>query len=726
MNFLDIKKILNEEFSLREEQSDNLIKLLDDGNTVPFIARYRKEMHGSLDDQVIRLFSERLSYLRNLSDRKAEVQSSIESQEKWTEELAVALEQAKTLAEVEDLYRPYKPKRKTRGSVARAKGLIPLAEALLSQAKDLPSPLELSSLYINEELEVYSAEEALQGAMDIIAEDLSDSADLRKILRSLYWQKGLLISKANTEDDSVYRDYYEFSENVRTLPGHRILALDRGERENFLKIAIEIPEEEAISTIKKSIWKGESPASEVLLEVCQDSFTRLIAPSLERECRSTLTENAAEDAIGVFQLNLKGLLMQPPIKGHVVLALDPGFRTGCKLAVVDATGRVLDHGVIYNTPPNNKVAEAKKTVTNLITKHQVTVIAIGNGTASRESEQFIASLLSELQSDIAYIIVNEAGASVYSASKLASEEFPEYDVTIRGAISLARRLQDPMAELVKIDPKSIGVGQYQHDMPQKRLDGALSGVVEDCVNSVGVDLNTASVPLLSSVAGVNATVAKNIVKFREENGAFPDRKTLKKVAKLGAKTFEQCAGFLRVPESENILDRSAVHPESYPAATALLKKCGYDIKKVNIDDLQNLAEEVNQIGKKELAEELEIGLPTLLDIIKELMKPGRDPRDDMPKPLLRKDVLEMKDLTPDMILTGTVRNVTTFGAFVDIGVHEDGLVHISQLSDRFIKHPSEVVSVGDIVEVKVLSVEVDKKRIALTMKGLAQKTGQAV
>lgn len=723
---MDIYQLLHNEFGIKEVYIENLIKLLDDGNTVPFISRYRKEMHGSLDDQVIRQFSERLNYLRNLSSRKDEVQSSIESQEKWTEELAVALASAMTLAEVEDLYRPYKQKRKTRGSMARAKGLEPLAEILLEQNPAMLPPIEIAEPFVNEELGVLSAEDALQGAMDIIAEDLSDSADLRKVLRSLYWQKGMVFAKATKEEDSVYRDYYEFSESVRTLPGHRILALDRGEREDFLKVTVEVPEEEALRAVRKEIWKNESPASDLLIEVCADSFSRLIAPSMERECRSTLSENASEDAIGVFQLNLKGLLMQPPIKGHVVLALDPGFRTGCKLAVTDATGRVLDHAVIYNTPPNNKVDEAKRIVTNLIQKHGVSVIAIGNGTASRESEQFIASLLAELNSDIAYVIVNEAGASVYSASKLGAEEFPEYDVTIRGAISLARRLQDPMAELVKIDPKSIGVGQYQHDMPQKRLGEALSGVVEDCVNSVGVDLNTASVPLLGSVSGVNNTVAKNIVLFREENGAFKDRKTLKKVPKLGAKTFEQCAGFLRIPESDNLLDHSAVHPESYPAATALLKKCGYQLKKVQGEDLSGLAEQVDKIGKQELADELEIGVPTLVDIVKELMKPGRDPRDDMPKPLLRKDVLEMKDLTPDMILTGTVRNVTTFGAFVDIGVHEDGLVHISQLSDRFIKHPSEVVSVGDIVEVKVLSVDIPKKRISLTMKGLSQKAGQAV
>ena len=713
---------LCDEFKLQQWQADNLLSLIDEGNTIPFIARYRKELHGSLDDQVLREFALRLTYLRNLEKRKEEVAASIQEQEKMTEALALALEAAKTLAEVEDIYRPYKPKRKTRASVARGRGLEPLAQALLCQpvGGDVVPALELAAAYVNEEMEVPSAVEALQGARDIIAEDVSDNADLRKKMRVFFMQTAQIITKAATEEDTVYRMFYDYAEPAKSIAGHRVLAIDRGEREGFLKVSVAVELDRALDLVRGPFVKKGSPYTEEVQAACDDSYGRLLAPSLEREVRATLTENAAESAIKVFALNLRNLLMQPPIKGCVTLGLDPGFRTGCKLAVVDETGRVLDTSVIYNTPPHNKVSEAKRIVRNLIETHHVDLISIGNGTASRESEAFIADLLGEMGGSTAYVITNEAGASVYSASKLAAEEFPGYDVSLRSAVSIARRLQDPLAELVKIDPKSIGVGQYQHDMPHKRMDEALGSVVEDCVNSVGVDLNTASVPLLSSVAGINGGVAKNIVSYREENGAFGDRKTLLKVPKLGKKAFEQCAGFLRVVESGNILDNTGVHPESYDAAKGLLSLCGYDLSHVARGEIGDLGKRVEKLGKTDLAEKLGIGVPTLDDIVKELLKPGRDPRDELPKPLLRKDVLEMKDLTPGMELTGTVRNVIDFGAFVDIGVHEDGLVHISQLADRFVKHPSDVVKVGDIVKVRVLEVDVDKKRISLTMKGVPQ------
>lgn len=716
---MDIVKQLTGEFSLQQWQVDNIIKLIKEGNTIPFISRYRKELHGSLDDQVLREFSERLNYLEGLEKRKAEVTASIDAQDKLTDEITISLEQAKTLTEVEDIYRPFKPKRKTRASVARERGLEPLAAFLLSQEISSEDPLIWAEQFVNEEKDVKTPQDALQGAMDIIAEDVSDSADIRGQLRSYFMRTSILQTKASDEtQDSVYKMYYDFSEPVRSIAGHRVLAIDRGEKENFLKVSIAIDKEKSMDIIYNEFVKHNSPSTQYVISACDDGFDRLLFPSMERELRAFLTENAAENAIKVFAVNLHQLLMQPPIKGHITLGLDPGFRTGCKLAVVDETGRVLDTGVIYNTAPNFKVKEAKNIVSEFINKYNVSVISIGNGTASRESEAFIAELLGEIQKDTSYIIVNEAGASVYSASKLAAEEFPEYDVSIRSAVSIARRLQDPLAELVKIDPKSIGVGQYQHDMPKKRMDEALGSVVENCVNSVGVDLNTASVPLLGSVAGINSGIAKNIVAFREENGSFSNRKTLLKVPKLGKKAFEQCAGFLRIPECDNILDNTGVHPESYKATKGLLEMCGYTLEDVKNNCISELGDRVLEIGQSDCAEKLGIGIPTLIDIIKELQKPGRDPRDEMPKPLLRKDVLDMKDLTVGMELMGTVRNVIDFGAFVDIGVHEDGLVHISQMSDKFIKHPSEVVKVGDIIKVSILDVDFVKKRIALTMKGI--------
>ena len=716
---MEITKQLTQEFSLQQWQTDNVINLIKEGNTIPFISRYRKELHGSLDDQVLREFSERLTYLEGLEKRKAEVTASIESQDKLTDDIVLSLEQAKTITEVEDIYRPYKPKRKTRASMAREKGLEPLANFLIEQKIDCNSPVAFATEFVDEEKGVESVENALQGAMDIIAEDVSDSADIRSKLRSFFMRTAVLQVKATDEEqDSVYKMYYDYSEPIRSIAGHRVLAVDRGEKEGFLKVSLSVNRDKSMEHIYSEFVKNNSPTTQYVIDACNDGFDRLLFPSMERELRSYITENADENAIKVFAVNLHQLLMQPPIKGHVTLGLDPGFRTGCKLAVVDETGRVLDTGVIYNTAPNFKVAEAKKIVSNLINKHNVTVISIGNGTASRESEAFIAELLSEMGKDVSYIIVNEAGASVYSASKLAAEEFPEYDVSIRSAVSIARRLQDPLAELVKIDPKSIGVGQYQHDMPKKRMDEALGSVVEDCVNSVGVDLNTASVPLLGSVAGINSGIAKNIVTFREENGSFSDRKTLLKVPKLGKKSFEQCAGFLRIPECTNILDNTGVHPESYKAAKGLLDMCDYTLSDVKNGDIGELNGRVNEIGQRECAEKLGIGIPTLIDIIKELQKPGRDPRDEMPKPLLRKDVLDMKDLAAGMELMGTVRNVIDFGAFVDIGVHEDGLVHISQMADKYVKHPSEIVKVGDIVKVRILDVDMNKKRIALTMKNI--------
>ncbi len=718
---MDINQMLSEEFKLRREQIDNTVALIDDGKTIPFIARYRKEMTGSLDDQLLREIFDRLTYLRNLTKRKEEITNSITEQGKMTDELMSAIDKAVTLVEVEDIYRPYKQKRKTRGSVARAKGLEPLAEILLSQdEKTVPEEEAKAFIHEDEDAEksVLTVEDALQGAMDIIAEDVSDNADLRKYIRQLFSQIGKISSKASDEEaETVYKTYYEYSEGVKKIAGHRVLALDRGEKENALKVSVDITEGAGERACCQKYVKNSSACAELVRLACEDSYKRLIYPSIEREIRSELTSNACEGAIKVFGENLKQLLMQPPIKNSVTLGLDPAYRTGCKIAVVDGTGKVLDTTVVYPTPPQNKIDEAKKKLTALIRKHNVTTISIGNGTASRESEAFVAQMLKEIPEKVSYMVVSEAGASVYSASKLAAEEFPEYDVSLRSAVSIARRLQDPLAELVKIDPKAIGVGQYQHDMPKNRMDEALTGVVEDCVNNVGVDLNTASHSLLSYISGINSSVAKNIVKYREENGAFTDRKQLLKVSKLGAKAYEQCAGFLRVRDGKNPLDNTSVHPESYDAAKALLEKCGYALSDIGTSSLSDLSDKATKAGLSTLAQEIGVGVPTLSDIVKELQKPGRDPRDELPKPIMRSgDIMELKDLSAGMELVGTVRNVIDFGAFVDIGVHEDGLVHISQMTNRFIKHPMEVVKVGDVVKVKVLDVDVKRKRISLTMK----------
>ena len=715
---MDINEMLAKEFGLRREQIDNTVALIDDDKTIPFIARYRKEVTGSLDDQTLRLIFDRLTYLRNLAKRKEEVIASITEQDKMTDEIMAAIEKATVLVEVEDIYRPFRPKRKTRASVAREKGLEPLAEYILAQDK-ASDPAAEAVNYIDEEKSVASAEEALQGAMDIIAEDVSDNAELRKYLRTLFSQVGRVVSKASDDSaETVYENYYDFSEPVSKIAGHRILAIDRGEKEGALKVSVEVSEGAGERACISRYAKGTSECSKYIELACTDSYKRLIYPSIEREIRSELSEKAQEGAIKVFKENLHQLLMQPPVKGKITLGLDPGYAHGCKLAVVDETGKVLDTGIVYiNT--KNQAADAKRKLIQMIQRNDVDAVSIGNGTASRESEQLVAEIVREVQG-VSYIVVSEAGASVYSASKLAAEEFPDYDVSLRSAVSIARRLQDPLAELVKIDPKAIGVGQYQHDMPPKRLDEALSGVVEDCVNSVGVDLNTASHSLLSYIAGINAAVAKNIVVYREENGAFTDRKQLLKVPKLGAKAFEQCAGFLRVRGGKDPLDNTAVHPESYAAAKQLLEKCGYG--KDDIGSLDELSSRADKIGVKALADELGTGVPTLKDIISELMKPGRDPRDELPPPLMRSgDVMELADLKEGMELMGTVRNVIDFGAFVDIGVHEDGLVHISQLADRYVKHPLDVVKVGEIVKVRVLSVDVKKKRISLTMKGVNQK-----
>ena len=712
---MDIIKKLAEELQIRPGQAQAAVKLIDEGNTIPFISRYRKEATGALNDEVLRNLYERLNYLRNLEEKKKQVLSSIEEQGKLTEELKKQILAADTLVAVDDLYRPYRPKRRTRATIAKEKGLEPLANLLSLQQLD-HSAEEEAEAYISEEKGVASAEEALQGAMDIVAEAIADEADYRTYIREKTMKKGTLTSTAKDEKaESVYEMYYNFEEPVAKLAGHRILALNRGEKEKILTVKLEAPEEEIIRYLEKKTIRRENPyTTPYLKEAVADSYQRLIAPAIEREIRNSLTEEAQEGAIRVFGKNLEQLLMQPPIRGQVVLGWDPAFRTGCKLAVVDATGKVLDTVVIFPTAPQNKVAEAKAVLKKLIAKYHITLISVGNGTASRESEQVIVELLKELPVPVQYVIVNEAGASVYSASKLATEEFPNFDVGQRSAASIARRLQDPLAELVKIDPKSIGVGQYQHDMNQKRLGEALEGVVEDCVNKVGVDLNTASVPLLEHVSGINKTIAKNIVAYREENGIFKNRKALLKVAKLGPKAFEQCAGFLRISDGTQPLDATSVHPESYGVAEALLKRLGYSEDELKKGAIPGLHKKISDY--KKLAEELGTGELTLRDIVSELEKPGRDPREDMPKPILRTDVLEMKDLKPGMILKGTVRNVIDFGAFVDIGVHQDGLVHISQICDRFIKHPLEAVSVGDIVDVQVLSVDVAKKRIALTMK----------
>lgn len=712
---MDIIKKLAEELQIRPGQAQAAVKLIDEGNTIPFISRYRKEATGALNDEVLRNLYERLNYLRNLEEKKEQVLSSIEEQGKLTEELKKQILAADTLVAVDDLYRPYRPKRRTRATIAKEKGLEPLANLLSLQQLD-HSAEEEAEAYISEEKGVASAEEALQGAMDIVAETIADEADYRTYIREKTMKKGTLTSTVKDEKaESVYEMYYNFEEPVAKLAGHRILALNRGEKEKILTVKLEAPEEEIIRYLEKKTTRRENPyTTPYLKEAVADSYQRLIAPAIEREIRNSLTEEAQEGAIRVFGKNLEQLLMQPPIRGQVVLGWDPAFRTGCKLAVVDATGKVLDTVVIFPTAPQNKVAEAKAVLKKLIAKYHITLISVGNGTASRESEQVIVELLKELPVPVQYVIVNEAGASVYSASKLATEEFPNFDVGQRSAASIARRLQDPLAELVKIDPKSIGVGQYQHDMNQKRLGEALEGVVEDCVNKVGVDLNTASVPLLEHVSGINKTIAKNIVAYREENGIFKNRKALLKVAKLGPKAFEQCAGFLRISDGTQPLDATSVHPESYGVAEALLKRLGYSEDELKKGAIPGLHKKISDY--KKLAEELGTGELTLRDIVSELEKPGRDPREDMPKPILRTDVLEMKDLKPGMILKGTVRNVIDFGAFVDIGVHQDGLVHISQICDRFIKHPLEAVSVGDIVDVQVLSVDVAKKRIALTMK----------
>ena len=717
---MDIIRKLAEELQIRPGQAQAAVKLIDEGNTIPFISRYRKEATGALNDEVLRNLYERLNYLRNLEEKKEQVISSIEEQGKLTDALKQQILSAETLVAVDDLYRPYRPKRRTRATIAKERGLEPLANVLLLQQLDHPA-LEEAAGYISEEKGVATAEDALQGAMDIVAEAIADEADYRSYIREKTMKKGTLTSGAkDKETESVYEMYYDFEEPVSKLAGHRILALNRGEKEKVLTVKLEAPEDEIIRYLEKKTLHRDNPYTTPYLKAAvADSYERLIAPAIEREIRNALTESAQEGAIHVFGKNLEQLLMQPPIRGQVVLGWDPAFRTGCKLAVVDATGKVLDTVVIFPTAPQNKVAEAKAVLKKLIAKYHITLISVGNGTASRESEQVIVELLKELSTPVQYVIVNEAGASVYSASKLATEEFPNFDVGQRSAASIARRLQDPLAELVKIDPKSIGVGQYQHDMNQKRLSEALEGVVEDCVNKVGVDLNTASVPLLEHVSGINKTIAKNIVAYREENGIFKNRKELLKVAKLGPKAFEQCAGFLRISESTQPLDATSVHPESYGVAEALLKQLGYSKDELKKGAVPGLHKKIRDY--KKLAEELGTGELTLRDIVGELEKPGRDPREDMPKPILRTDVLEMKDLKPGMILKGTVRNVIDFGAFVDIGVHQDGLVHISQICDRFIKHPLEAVSVGDIVDVQVISVDVAKKRIALTMKIKADK-----
>ncbi len=708
------KYMLADEFKVQKTQIENTIKLIDEGNTIPFIARYRKEVTGSLDDQILRDISDRLTYLNNLKKRKEEVSNSIITQEKMTDEIALSIENAKTLTELDDIYRPFKQKRKTRASMAREKGLEPLAEYILAQ--ELTHPIyKKAEEFITEE--VPTIEDAITGALDIIAETISDDPKIRKLLRALFIRTGQVVSKVSDEKvESVYTMYYDYSEPVNKIAGHRVLALDRGERDDVLKVSVAVNEDECISLITKNYKTAENELSDLVYEAAKDSFSRLIFPSVEREIRNMLTENACEQAIKVFAQNLQKLLMQPPMGNTVTLAVDPAYRTGCKVAVVNEIGKVLDTTVIYPTPPQNKTEQAATTLLNLIKKHNVTVICIGNGTASRESEAFIADMIKTNNLGISYTVVSEAGASVYSASKLAATEFPDYDVSLRSAISIARRLQDPLAELVKIDPKAIGVGQYQHDMPKNRLSEALEGVVENCVNTVGVDLNTASHSLLSYIAGINSAVAKNIVAYREENGAFTSRKQLMKVPKLGAKAFTQCAGFLRVSGGDEILDNTSVHPESYKAANIILKECGFTSTDLKANKIVDIKQIVNSMGEDNLAQKADIGKPTLNDIVSELLKPGRDPRDELPKPILRSDVLTMQDLKPGMELKGTVRNVIDFGAFVDIGVHEDGLVHISQICDKYIKHPLEVLNVSDIVTVWVMEVDMKRKRISLTMK----------
>ncbi len=705
------------EFSMKVEYAQNIINLLDEGNTIPFIARYRKEMHGTLDDQTIRSVSERLEYLRGLDKRREEVYNLIESQEKMTDEIAAALEKAEVLTEIEDIYRPFRPKRKTRASVAKEKGLEPLAELIFAQGNG--NLIEEAAKYIDSEKGIETAEDAVQGAMDIIAENISDNAEIRKRLKNIIRLNAFLRTKASDPDqDSVYRNYYDYSEPVSKIAGHRVLAVNRGEREGYIKAVIDIPADKCTNIIERLLITGNGEFSEKVKEAIADSYSRLIFPSVENEIRNELTEKADEQAIALFALNLRNLLMQPPVKGFTAIGLDPGYRTGCKLAVVDETGRVLDTAVIYPTHSKAQIEKSKSVLKKMIHQYHVGIIAIGNGTASKETEMFTAECIGEIDDKVSYMVVSEAGASVYSASKLAAAEMPDLDLTLRSAVSIARRLQDPLAELVKIEPKAIGVGQYQHDMPQKRLSEALDGVVEDCVNTVGADLNTASPALLARVAGITKTVSGNIVAYREENGSFKSRAELKKVSKLGPKAFEQCAGFLRVAESKNPLDNTAVHPESYDAAKKLLELCGYtpdDIRNNNLDGLEG---KVKEIGFADAAAQMGVGVPTLEDIIKELTKPGRDPRDELPPPLLRTDVLDIKDLKEGMEIMGTVRNVIDFGAFVDIGVHQDGLVHISEISEKRIKHPSDVLGIGDVIKVRIISVDADKGRISLSMKNL--------
>ena len=716
---MDIIEQLAKELDKSPQHVANVVLLLDEGNTIPFIARYRKELHGAMDDTSLRTLEERLNYLRGLQERRETVKAAIAEQGKLTEELSSAIDAAKTLAEVEDLYRPYKQKRRTRATQAREKGLEPLAAVLFAQGPDCPDPLTEATKYIAPDKGVETAGDALAGASDIIAEQISDDADLRKQLRVLLEKNGRLNSTAATEEDTVYRLYYDFSQALSRLQGHQILAVNRGEKEEKLKVSIELDRDLALRTVRRHVVVPGSAAMEFIKSAAEDAYDRLLFPSLEREARSTLTETASEGAIGQFALNLRPLLMQPPVKGKVTMGLDPGYRMGCKVAVVDGTGKVLDTAVVYPTYGERQKNEAIAALSKLIKQHSVEHIAIGNGTASRETEQMAVELIHQLSAagyKVSYMIVSEAGASVYSASKLAAEEFPQYDVNLRSAVSIARRLQDPLAELVKIDPKAIGVGQYQHDCPQKRLDETLNGVVEDCVNAVGVDVNTASPSLLQRVSGLTATTAKNMVAYREENGPFTSRAQLKKVPKLGPKAFQQCAGFLRVPESKSVLDNTAVHPESYAAAEQLLALTGHTLADVKAGTLSDLPAKVRAYGEEKAAEAVGVGVPTLRDVVAELLKPGRDIREDLPQPILRTDVLEMKDLKPGMTLTGTVRNVIDFGVFVDIGVHQDGLVHISQVADKFIKHPSEVVSVGDVVKVVVLEVDEKKKRISLSMR----------
>ena len=713
---MNVLEKITQELNLKLWQVEAAVKLLDDGNTVPFIARYRKEVTGSLDDQVLRALSERLSYLRNMEETAQKIKAAIEEQGALTEELSAAIDAASTLTELDDLYRPYKKKRKTRASVAKEKGLAPLADLIYAQAPDSAEPIILAKDFVNLELGVETAEDALQGAKDIIAELISDDADIRKRMRFVCMAHGILVVKAAGEELDVYEMYADYREPLSKIANHRVLAINRGEKEDFLKVSVEFDRDKAMFIISRDHIKEGSLCTEAVKEAAEDAYTRLIFPSIEREMRNALTEKASADAIKVFSQNLQQLLMQPPVKDTVTIGLDPGYRTGCKVAVVDGTGKVLDTGVIYPVPPHNKIDEAKQIIKTLVKKHNVRTFAIGNGTASHETECFAAEVIKEINDGLNYMVVSEAGASVYSASKLAAEEFPQFDVALRSAVSIARRMQDPLAELVKIEPKAIGVGQYQHDMPERELATSLDGVVEYCVNSVGVDLNTASVQLLSRVSGINSAIAKNIVAYREENGVFIDRAQLKKVSKLGPKAYEQCAGFLRIIGGKKALDNTSVHPESYDAATKLLKLCGFSEQDVTDRKINGITEQIESRGAEALAGELGVGVPTLMDIAKELEKPGRDPRDELPKPMLRQDIMSMEDLKPGMELTGTVRNVIDFGAFVDIGVHQDGLVHISQITNRYIKHPSEVLKVGDIVTVWVLGVDAGKKRISLTMR----------